>query len=168
MSAQVYSLERLLEFQAALATYTHHAQEALSSIEMEIRRTLEWIDDQLKGWNVEVRRAEDEVYKAKQELARRRLIKIGDRPADTTEQEIALAKAMQRLRYAEEKRDNCRRWLHNLPEAINEFQGYVVNYQTILESDVPRMSAFLDRKMDLLEAYTQVSGSDSPLPGDKS
>jgi len=166
MSAQVQSLEKLLDFQASLATYAHHAKEALCSIDMEIRRMQDWLEERLQSWHVEVRRAEEEVFKAKQELARRKLIRVGDRPADTTEQEIVLAKAMQRLRYAEEKQAACRRWLRDLPEAIAEYQGRAVNYQTILESDVPRMSAFLDRKMDLLEAYAQVSLSDGPLPGD--
>jgi chromosome segregation ATPase len=166
-SAQVQSLDRLLDFQASLATYTHHAKEALSSIEMEIRRMQDWLEERQAAWHAEVRRAEEEVFKAKQELARRRLMRVGDRPADTTEQEIALAKAMQRLHHAEEKLAACRRWLRDLPQEIAEYQGRAVNYQTILESDVPRMSAFLDRKMDLLEAYAQAARSDGPRPGDK-
>jgi multidrug resistance efflux pump len=167
-SAQVHSLEKLLDFQAALATYAHQAKEALCSLDMEIRRTQDWLEGQLKLWQAEVRRAEEEVFQAKQELARRRLMRIGDRKADTTEQEIALAKAQQRLAYAEDKQRACQRWLRELPEAINEYQGYSVNYLGILEGDLPRMDAFLDRKMDVLEAYAQVSLSDGPLPGDKS
>jgi hypothetical protein len=166
-SAQVHSLEKLLDFQAALATYAHQAKEALSSIDMEIRRTLDWLTDQLKLWQAEVRRMEEEVFQAKQELARRRLVRIGDRKADTTEQEIALAKAQQRLAYAEDKQRSCQRWLRDFPEAVNEYEGFGVNYLGILEGDLPRMVAFLDRKMDLLEAYAQVSLSDGPLPGDK-
>ena len=168
MSAQVQSLERLLDFQASLATFAHHAKEALCSIEMDIRRAQDWLEERQQFWHAEVRRAEEEVFKAKQELARRRLIRVGDRPADTTEQEINLARAMHRLNHAEKKRSACRRWLRDLPEALAEYQGRAVNYQTILEGDVPRMSAFLDRKMDLLEAYAQVSAADGPLPGDKS
>lgn len=166
-SAQVQSIDRLLEFQASLATYAHHAKEALSSIEMEIRRMQDWLEERQQSWHAEVRRAEEAVFKAKQELARRRLMRVGDRQADTTEQEIALARATQKLHRAEEKRDACRRWLRALPPAIAEYQGRAVNYQTILESDVPRMSAFLDRKMDLLEAYAQVLLSDGPPPGDQ-
>jgi hypothetical protein len=168
MSAQVQSLEKLLDFQASLATFAHHAQEALSSIDMDIRRTQDWLEERHQFWHAEVRRAEEEVFKAKQELARRRLMRIGDRPADTTEQEVNLARVMHRFNHAEQKRAACRRWLRDLPEAINEYQGRAVTYQTILESDVPRMSAFLDRKMDVLEAYAQVSAADGPLPGDKS
>jgi len=164
--AQVHSLERLLEFQAALATYCHQAKEALTSIEMETRRAQQWLEERMESWTIEVRRMEEEVFKAKQELARRRLIRVGDRPADTTEQEIALAKAVARLNHAEEKRDACRRWLRELPDAIAEYQGHAVNCQSLLESDVPRMLAFLDRKMDLLEAYAQVALSDAP-PGEK-
>lgn len=168
MAAQLHSLEKLLDFQAALATFTHHAKEALTGMEVDIRRTLQWLEQQLAFWHAEVRRAEEEVFKAKQELARRRLIRIGDRPADTTEQEIALAKAQQRLAYAEEKHAACRRWLRELPEAIDEYQAFAVNYQSILESDVPRMQAFLDRKLDLLEAYMQVAAPEAPPAGDKS
>ncbi len=162
MSAQLHSLERLLDFQAALATFTHHAKEAMSGMEVDIRRTLQWLEQQLALWHAEVRRAEEEVFKAKQELARRRMMRIGDRHADTTEQEIALAKAQQRLGYAEEKEAACRRWLRALPEAIDEYQGFAVNYQSILETDMPRMHAFLDRKMDLLEAYMQVAPAPPP------
>jgi hypothetical protein len=52
-----------------------------------------------------------------------------------------------------------------MPEAIKEYQGYAINYQTVLETDVPRMNAFLDRKMDLLEAYANIAPSDGPAPG---
>jgi DNA repair exonuclease SbcCD ATPase subunit len=165
-SAQVHSLERLLDFQASLATYCHQAKEALTSIEMELRRTQQWLEERMQSWQAEVRRLEEEVFKAKQELARRRLVRIGDRPADTTEQEITLAKAQARLHHAEEKRAACRRWLRELPDAIAEYDGHAVNCQTLLESDVPRMLAFLDRKMDLLEAYAQIAASDAP-PGEK-
>ena len=166
-SAQVHSLDRLLDFQAALATFAHQAKDALASNDMAIRRALEWLEEQLEAWNGEVRRAEEEVFKARQELARRRMMRIGDRPPDTTEQEIALARATQRLRHAEDKRAACRRWLRDLPTAIDEYRGQAVNYQGLLESEVPRMSAFLDRKMDLLEAYAQLGASDAPAPGDK-
>jgi len=166
-SAQVHSLEKLIDFQAALATYSHHAKEALTSVEMEIRRAQGWLEERLEFWHAEVRRCEEEVFKAKQELAGRRLMKVGDRPADTTEQEIALARAQQRLRHAQEKQAACRRWQRDLPDAIAEYQGHAVNCQSMLESDLPRMSAFLDRKMDLLEAYAQVAASDAPPPGDR-
>jgi chromosome segregation ATPase len=161
-SAQVHSLEKLLDFQAALATYRHQAQEALTSIELEIRRAHSWLDERQALWQVEVRRAEETVFKAKQDLANRRMMRIGERPADTTEQEVALAKAMERLRHAEQKLAACRRWLRELPDAISEYQGHACNCQSLLEGDIPRMTAFLDRKMDLLEAYAQVAASDAP------
>ena len=122
----------------------------------------QWLEERMEHWQLEVRRLEEEVFKAKQELALRRMTRIGDRPADTTEQEIALAKAQAKLHHAEKKRAACRRWLRELPDAIAEYQGHAINCQTLLESDVPRMLAFLDRKMDLLEAYAQMVSSDAP------
>jgi hypothetical protein len=167
-SAQVQSLQKLIDFQASLATFSQRVKEALTSNAVEIRRAQEWLQEQLNAWQVEVRRAEEAVFNAKQELARKRMMRFGDRPADTTDQEIALAKARQRLAHAEEKRDATRRWIRDLPEAISEYDGQAVNYQGIVEMDVPRMSAFLDRKLDVLEAYAQVTRSDAPPAGDKS
>ena len=82
------------------------------------------------------------------------MMRIGGRAPDTTEQEVALAKATQRLDYAEEKRSATRRWLRDLPEAIREFEGQATPFRNVVEADLPRMTAFLDLKMDLLEAYT--------------
>ena len=136
-------------------------------MQMEIRRSFQWLEERLQSWHAEVRRAEEDVFQARQELTRRRLIRVGDRPADTTEQEIALARAQQRLAYAQEKQAACRRWLRDLPDAVADYEGPAINYQNIVECDVPRMSAFLDRKMDLLEAYAQVSHADAPPAGDQ-
>ena len=164
-SAQVHSLEKLIDFQAALAIYCQHAKEALTGIDVEIRRMQNWLEERMQFWHAEVRRLEDDVFRARQELARKQLMRVGDRPADTTEQEIALAKAKARLEHAEQKRAACRRWLRDFPDALAEYQGHAVNCQSILEADMPRMLAFLDRKMDLLEAYAQISAPDAP-PGE--
>jgi len=154
-SAHVQSIQQLADFQSALAGFTQQVKEAVLGIGLEIRRQQDWLEHQLKFWQTEVRKAEEDVYKAKQELARRRLMRTGDRPVDTTEQELALAKAQRRLAFAEDKRDVCRQWTRKLPDALEEYEGQAMPMQHLLESEVPRMLAFLDRKMDILETYIQ-------------
>src|SRR5688572_7624873 len=104
-SAQVYALQQLADFQAALQTFRDKAKAAMDGNAMEIRRSQDWLEGQLQHWKGEIRRAEEAVFVAKNELTRRRMMRIGDRPADTTEQEKALRKARAWLEHAEDKRD---------------------------------------------------------------
>src|SRR2546430_16943296 len=101
MSADVKSVQRLADFQSALQTFADRGKDAMSSNAMEIRRSLDWLESQLQMWKGEIRRAEDAVVTAKNELARKKMMRISDRPPDTTDQEKALRKAQARLAHAE-------------------------------------------------------------------
>src|SRR5438552_1149509 len=75
------------ESRAALLTYAREAREALYDVDADTRQTTERLDDQRKSWRSEVRHGEDAVLQARHELSRRKLLRISDRPPDTTEQE---------------------------------------------------------------------------------
>ena len=122
-SAHVTSLAALSEFRTSLTTFIEEAKNALTALEMEIRRCLDWLDEQLGHWKEEVRKAEDDVIRAQNELSRKRMMRIGDRPPDTTDLEKVLAAARQRLEHAREKFANTKRWLWALPDEIREYQG---------------------------------------------
>jgi hypothetical protein len=152
-SAHVTSVAALADFRAALATFAHEAKDALGAVETEIRRTADWLDDQLQHWQAEVRRREDDVFQGKQELARRRMMKVGGRSPDCTEQEEALQLARDRLEHAEDQRSKTRVWIRELPLAITDYEGRARQLMSLLEGNVPRACALLDRKADALEAY---------------
>lgn len=156
-SAHVTATEPLVHFQGDLAKFNHDAKEALLAVEMEVQRAEGFIEDQMKYWSAYVRKAEDQVYQAKNELARRKIMKIGDRSPDCTEQEKAYKKALARLEYAEEKLANVKRWSREWPEAVREYLGPARQLSSTLEIDVPRMQAFLSQKIAALEAYAQIS-----------
>src|SRR2546426_9779131 len=137
-AANVTALQALVELKLALCNFAAQAKEALSSLAMEIRRALDWLDDQHKHWQAAVKEAEDEVFQAKQELARKKMMRIGDRPPDATEQEQALKKAQFRSQHAEEKLEATRRWLRQLPEAILDYEAPTRQFQAILEADFPK------------------------------
>jgi chromosome segregation ATPase len=158
-SARVFSLDALVDLKAALCIFTAEAREALSAVEMEIRRNQVWLDGQLKYWQDMVRQCEDQVFQARQELTRRKMMRIGDRPPDTSEQEEALQLAQARLAHAEEKVEKTRRWLRLLPEAIIEYEGPARQLSGILEADMPKADALLESKIAALEAYVQLLGS---------
>jgi chromosome segregation ATPase len=163
-SAQVHAIERLTDFRAALQTFADKAKDAMSSNQMEIRRSIDWLESQLQLWKSEIRRAEELVFQAKQELTRRKMMKIGDRTPDTTAQEKELRKAQARLEHAEEKRDNTKSWLQRLPDDVEEYDGLARPFVDFLEHDVPKMILFVDQKIAALEAYQRVN----PTAGDGS
>jgi chromosome segregation ATPase len=164
MSAKVHSVERLADFKAALQTFAAKAKDAMSSNAMEIRRSQDWLEGQLDLWKAEIRRAEDAVVLAKNELARKKMMRIGDRPPDTTEQEKTLRKARARLAHAEEKRDNAKAWLRQLPEAVQEYDGQAHPFQDALEHDLAKMIAFLEHKIAALEEYQRIHPSAGGTP----
>src|SRR5258706_13607436 len=120
VAAQVHALQRLAEFKAALQTFAAKAKDAMSGNAMAIRRSSDWLEEQLALWKAEIRKAEEAVILARNELSRKKMMRISDRPPDTTEQEKVLRKAQARLAYAEEKRDNTKRWIRQFPDAVEE------------------------------------------------
>src|SRR5262249_6430265 len=96
-AARVLAVEVLEELKEALCAFKEDGQDALGSVEMEIRRTFDWLQDRLKYWQKEVRVRYEEVVQAKNELARRQMSRISGRPPDCTEQEKALKLAQYRL-----------------------------------------------------------------------
>lgn len=152
-SAQVHALQRLAEFKAALQSFADKAKDAMSGNAMAIRRSGDWLDEQLGLWKSEIRRAEDAVIQARNELVRKKMMRIGDRQPDTTEEEKVLRRAQARLAHAEEKRDNTKRWVRELPDAVEEYDGQARPFQDVLEHDVAKMVAFLEQKIAVLEEY---------------
>jgi DNA repair exonuclease SbcCD ATPase subunit len=158
-SAQVTAVDRLADFKSALQTFADRGKDAMSSNTMEIRRAQDWLTAQLESWKAEIRQAEQAVVAAKNELARKKMMRISDRPPDTTDQEKALRKAQARLAYAEEKRDNTRKWLRQLPDAVEEYDGVARPFQDMLEYELTRMIALIAAKINALEDYQRIQGA---------
>jgi hypothetical protein len=152
-SAQVTAVDAISALRAALINFKEAASEALSAAASEVRRTEEWLEEQLKFWQHEVRQGEDEVFQAKTELTRRKMLRFGDRPVDTTDQELALRRAVARLEHAEDQVEASRRWLRQWPRDLLEYRGPTGQLKGLLDGELPRACAFLDRKIASLEAY---------------
>lgn len=155
--AHVTSIEALKDFRADLCTFGERAREGLSSVQTEVQRMLDWIADQEKSWQREVRRWEERVNQARAELARRKMVRIGDRAPDCTEQEDILRAARHRLGEAEQKLQKTRRWLPAFRRAVDEYQGPARQLAGFLEGEQPRALALLGQKIDALEAYARLS-----------
>jgi hypothetical protein len=122
-----------------------------------VQRMLAWLGDQEKSWHRELRRWEEAANQARAELARRKMIRIGDRAPDCTEQEDILRAALHRRDEAEEKLHKTRRWLPAFRQAADEYQGPARQLTGFLEGEQPRALALLQQKIEALEAYARLS-----------
>lgn len=161
-AARVTDLKALDDFRQRLAWFIDQGNDALLMAETELRRLLDWLQDQLKLWQADVRRCEDEVFVAKQELTRRKMMKIGDRRPDTTEQEKALRLAQARLEQAEHKVARTQYWIRQLPTDILSYEGPARLLQGWFEGTGPRVCALLEQKIETLEEYLRTRVPETP------
>lgn len=160
-TARVRSIEAIEDFKTALCRFGADAKAALDAVEMEVRRSFDWLNGQVQHWRKEVQRREQAVGVARVELNRRKISRIFGQQPDCTEQEEALREAQQRLRLAEAKVERCRRWEPVLRHAMGEYEGPSRQLASLLEMVLPKAVAILDQKTEALESYVLMA----PPPG---
>jgi beta-lactamase class A len=164
-SARVTSVEAVKEFRGSLCSFGHDAKEALGTTDLEIRRILDWLDAKLKDWQREVGIRQEQVARAKAELMQRQYGQKDGRGPGTTDQEIALQKAIRRLQEAEAKVAKTRQWQNLLPRAVAEYEGPARQLMGMLDADLARGLAILDQKINALDAYLTSVTPLAPIQG---
>ena len=156
-SANVHSVDGLVVFQQGLAHFEEKAKDALLTVDMDLRRTQEWIAEMYQWWQTEVRQAEDALQQAMLELKRKKMMKIGDRTPDTSEEEKQARKCKARLEHAEDKVERCKHWSRAFPEAMLDYEGPGRQLKTQVENGIPTMCAMLEQKIATLQQYQAMS-----------
>jgi hypothetical protein len=156
--ARVTNVASIDDFRVALAEFAVQVRQALTDLEMEIHRAMDWISvDRPAHWRGEVRRSGDLVARAKDELAHSRTFKrMGDFVPSCVEEKKAVDKAKQRLAHAEQKVEAVRHWASASRRAVDEFKGPVQQLMGLLDGDIPRASALLERMSRALAQYTSI------------
>ena len=155
-SANVQSLDGLRAYELALKYFEEKAKDALMNIDMDLRRTQEWIEEQYSNWTAEIRKAEEALQAALLELNRKKIMKIGDRRPDTAEEEKQVKKCKARLEHAQDKLERTKHWLRAFPEAQLDYEGPGRQMKTQVENAIPTMLAILAQKIEALEQYEKL------------
>src|SRR6266545_3005443 len=164
MPADVRSIAAVIDWRADLTNYGDLLAEAMAGVDLEIRRAADWLEEQLALWKKAIRDCEEDVVRAKAELAQRKFPTWDGREPDCTVQEKALRLARARLEHAQEKVETVRRWIGRLPKMIDEmFTGASRRLKSMLEADVPSALAELGRRIASLESYTGLRPDHAPL-----
>jgi hypothetical protein len=166
--AAVHSIEALKEFRTALALFADDALAALGGVDMEARRTVQWVQhDRSTYWQEQIKRRREQVAMARAEVFRRKLAKTSDNTPAFSEQKELLRKAEASLHDAEYRAGLVKKWEPALRQAVLEYRATTRRISTLAGGDVPRAIALLERIIDALEAYLREaspSGSVSQAP----
>jgi hypothetical protein len=158
--ADIKSTDTLVFVRTALASFAHETGQALSEIEIQSQRAVDWVTvDQAAYWKAEVRRAADQVNKAIKDLEHCRAFKkVGDNQPSCIEEKKALEKARRRLEYTEQKAELVRRWTPVLQQQFREACVRLVRFREVIDLDCPKAMARLDQMLRALDAYATTTG----------
>lgn len=156
-AANLKTLDALRDAHVAVAGFADASRDALDSLAGEIRRATDWLAEQTQFWKGQLRPCQDEVVRAKSLLVQRQTVFGNNRVPDTTEQEEALAVAQRRLAHVEEKLDTCRRWVTVWDRACDEYAGPAQRLGDLVEAEMPKALAFLERLQASVAAYLETA-----------
>jgi hypothetical protein len=152
--AAVHSIEALKEFRVALALFAEDVLAALGAVDMEIRRTALWLQqDRRTYWQEQIKRRKEQVAEANAEVFRRKLQQRPDYTPAYSEQKELLRRAEISLRDAERRAALVKKWEPALQQAILEYHGTTRRIKDLASGDVPRAIVALERMIEALEAY---------------
>ena len=158
--AEVKSIDTLAFVKAAIAAFAHETNQAVSEIEIQGQRGVEWITvDRAAFWKGEIRRRSDIVNKAIKDLEHCRTFKkVGDNTPSCVEEKKALDKARKLLETAERKAEAVRRWTPVVQQQFRETCVRLVRFREVIDVDCPRALAQLERMLKALDAYRSTAG----------
>jgi hypothetical protein len=169
--ASVHSIDALKDLRTSLALFGEDVQSALGAVDMEIRRTVQWLQhDRRMYWQEQIKRRKEQVAQAQAEVFRRKLAQRPDYSPAYSEQKQLLAKAEASLRDAEARAAMVKKWEPALQLAVLEYRGTTRRINSIASGDVARSVVLLQKMIDALESYLRVTAPSgiaaaSPLEG---
>lgn len=149
-SANVKSVQVLVEFKNALGQFQHEAQQSLDFIAHEIRRCHEWLMERQHYWQRQVEDCQEAVQAARRALDDCLQDEDG---GDCSDCEDALSEAYHELREAEEELSTVQHWRRLIEQAIHDYERQTYRLAQHLHQELPKAGAFLERKAATLEAY---------------
>lgn len=162
MSANIRDIQVVREFRAALIEFMEEASSALESMSMELRRAVAWIEqDRPHYWVNQVRKGFDKVAETRVALNRCQMRTVAGQRSSCIEEKQAFAKAKARLQHCHDQVESVKRWAVKLRHDGNEFHGRLAGLQRLIESDLPRACALLEKTAEILEAYAEMPPPES-------
>ena len=158
-SAHVLSIQVLEEFKGQLTRFNAQAQEILNATEIEIRRTLDWLQERLNYWRNEVNRRQ-EIYNRAWAAWQRCLEsrRMRDKNGNVIQlpcpaEEAAVERARLHLAEAQAELRTVQEWTRLVERQAEEYHRQARRLKAWLDGELPKATAFLERKITTLQSY---------------
>jgi hypothetical protein len=157
-AARVTNIDALKELYEGLVAFREDAKNGIVSMEMECRRASDWLNNhQRLYWAEEFKRRKEKLSMAQAELHKKKLQSKPGSSINDADQKEAVRLAMTRLREAEMKIEIVKRWASPLQHSIDEYHGKSRPLGDMLEGELQRALAMLERMIVSLEEYLKLS-----------
>jgi hypothetical protein len=164
--ANVLSLQTLKDFKLVLCNFAEEARNSLSGVDMELRRTRDWLErDQLGYWQAQVKKRNEELMQARSDLHRKKISQQGSDAVSDAEQKEALREATRRLRVAEEKVALVRRLIPYLQHEIDEYHSHSQPLGDHLTGGFEKTLFVLGKMIESVESYLALKAPTAPQLG---
>lgn len=168
MSANVRDIDAIRDFRARLLHFAEELEAALQSLHLEVQRAFEWIDQERPYyWVNQSRRAYDQVASARTTYETCRMRTVAGHRSACIEEKVAYDRARRRLEHCQQQVEQVRKWAMKIHHDADEFRGRLASLRRLVDSDIPRAIASLDRTTTILEQYAEIqrpSASDGKSP----
>jgi hypothetical protein len=142
----------------ALISFVDQAEQALATLEVEMRRMLDWLEhDRPAYWKRQIRHAVDDVNEAQAVLRHKLMFPIGDQQPSCRAERAALKRTQERLAYCQQKAEKIKHWVKVVRQEMFEYEGRISQLSRLVEVDGPYAIGVLDRIKHHIEEYEAVS-----------
>lgn len=161
-AANIRSIESLREFEAALVQFYDIATRSASNMQQQSHRMMQWLELDRPGfWKRQVELGHQRLAEARTRLTQCKMRRTGDFKPSCYDEKKALEKAKRDLEYSRQQIQVVKQWSVKARHDVEEFTGRQAQLTRMLEGDVPRMCALLQRLVQKLERYTMLSNADA-------
>ncbi len=167
MTANVRDIQALRDFRAKLIGFAGEVAAVLQSMQSDGLKTREWIEQDCPlYWNRQMQRAFDLVASTRASYQACQMRTVGGQRSSCIEEKVAYDRARRRLEHCQQQLQTVKRWSMKLQHDSDEFQGRMNGLRRLLETDIPKALAFLERSTALLESYAEIArpNSEGPSP----
>ncbi len=169
VSANVRSVQALIDLRNGLNRFSNDAQGSLQTAEQEIRRVEEWLRQRLAHWQTEVQRCQEALRAAESALVRCEASGYRDEKGyyhapDCSAYVAAVAQANTRLQQAQAELNNVKNWMRHVNQAASTYRVQSQRMSRILQNEMPKAISLLGEKISELQAYlTSTMGAGTTL-----
>lgn len=157
-TARVTDITAVRAFKAALIKFEEEASSTLEMMQLQLHRTMDWVEhEQPAYWTKQIQIGFEKVSQARTALSTCQMRTVGGRRPACIEEKQALAKAKQRLQLCQEMLPRVKKWAVKLADESDEFRGRSSAFVRIVEMDLPKMIALIERTATSLERYAEIA-----------